>query len=279
MFLRPKKRVKNKSNFQTLFFLFILLNGVCAGGQSELEKQLFEFLNSERNREKLMPLSWDEELHSVAVRHSEDMSRTGRTSHKGSDGKEPHDRVRLARIYSSKTGENIARDINVISAHTLLMQSLDHRENILDPGFSHAAVGIVERNRHLYITELFIHKIYDYSLNQARDTLVRQYNFYRQDKRLTPLSLSDSLNRAAQAHAEVQTKLDALSPMLAMSSIGKASKGPTIVSIYTATSLMEIPQQVGKDLESNTTRIGIGFKRTEGEICTGGCYLIVLVLG
>ena len=226
-----------------------------------------------------MPLLWDDELYRVALAHSEDMAEMGEARHEGSDGRQPHERVRDAGIYSSKTGENIARDVNVISAHTLLMQSLDHRENILEPKYTHAAVAIVKEKQFLYVTELFIHKVGDYSLEQARQTLVKQYNYYRENKKLAPLTLSESLTNAAQAHVETQKKFDKLSPMLAMSPVAKSTRGTTLVSVYTTTSLMEFPGQVRDDLERSTHRIGIGFKRVQGAICNGGCYLIVLVFG
>jgi uncharacterized protein YkwD len=267
-----------KANSAGAILLGILLP-LFVFAESDQEKQLFEFVNSERSREKLMPLLWDDDLHRVAVAHSQDMAARGEASHEGSDGREPHERIRDANIYASKSGENIARDLNVISAHTLLMQSIYHRENILEPEFTHAAIGIVSERQFLYITELFIRKVGDYSVDQARQTLVKHYNFYRQDKKLSPLVLSESLSKAAQAHVEVQKKFDSLSPMLIMSSVARGNRGATLVTVYTTTGLLEIPTQVRDDLVSNSQKLGIGFKRIQGSICGGGCYLIVLVFG
>jgi uncharacterized protein YkwD len=267
-----------KVNNAAAILLGVLLP-VFVFGESDQEKQLFEFVNSERSREKLMPLLWDEDLHRVAVAHSEDMAARGKSSHEGSDGRAPHERIRDAKIYASKSGENIARDLNVISAHTLLMQSVYHRENILEPEFTHAAVGIVAQRQFLYITELFIRRVGEYSVDQARQTLVKQYNFYRQDKKLSPLVLSESLNNVAQSHVEMQKRFDSLSPMLIMSSVARGNRGATLVTVYTTTALLDIPTQVREDLVSNSRKLGIGFKRIQGSICGGGCYLIVLVFG
>jgi uncharacterized protein YkwD len=268
------RKITSAAAIILIFFLPVIVFA-----ESDQEKQLFEFVNSERLRQNLMPLLWDDDLHRVALAHSEDMAARGKASHEGSDGREPHERIRDANIYASKTGENIARDLNVISAHTLLMQSLYHRENILEPEFTHAAMGIVRQKQFIYITELFIHKVGDYSVDQARKTLVKQYNFYRQDKKLGPLVLSESLSNTAQAHVEMQKKFDSLSPMLMMSSVARSNKGATLVTVYTSTSLLEIPVQVRQDLETNSRKLGVGFKRIQGSICGGGCYLIVLVFG
>src|SRR5919106_5102158 len=147
------RRVRKTNNVAAILLTALLPVFVFA--ESDQERQLFEFVNSERSREKLIPFLWDEDLHRVAVAHSKDMAARGKARHEGSDGRAPHERIRDAKIYASKTGENMARDLNVISAHTLLMQSLYHRENILEPEFTHAAVGIVSERQFLYITELF----------------------------------------------------------------------------------------------------------------------------
>jgi uncharacterized protein YkwD len=279
MFLQLQRaRLKKKKN-KAFILLILLLCPVLLRAETEQEKQLFGYINSERFREGQSPLLWDNELYAVALAHSQDMASAGKTGHKGSDGSEPHDRVRAAGVYASKTGENIARDVNLVSAHTLLMQSVYHRENILEPQYSHGAVAIVKQNQFLYITELFIHRIDDYSLQYARQALVRRFNSYRQEQNLMPLTFSDSLSKAAQAHAEMQEKLDALTPMIAMSSIARGNRGRTVVSMYTATNLLDFPREIGKDLEGDAFRIGIGFKRIQGSICNGGCYLIVLIFG
>jgi uncharacterized protein YkwD len=263
-----------------LYHLFVILFSLPSllFGQSDQEKQLFEFVNSERLRERLIPLLWDPELYQVAFAHSKDMAAMRKTTHKGSDGTEPQERVLAANIFSSRTGENIARDLNVVSAHTSLMRSLDHRENILESDYTHAAVGIIKQNQFLYVTELFIHKISDYPVDQARQTLIKLINLHRQDKKLAPLALSESLSNAAQAHVEVQNKFDSLTPMLTIGSIARTSRGRALVTAYTATTLLKIPPEIRDDIESSSQKIGIGFKRIQGKICNGGCYLVVLVL-
>jgi len=275
-----KRKLKKKRNRLLLVFFFgCLLTAPFLFAQTSEEAQLFDFINAERTREHLQLLLWDDAIYRVALAHSQDMATSGIMAHKGSDGTEPHERVERAGIYASRTGENIARDTNVISAHTMLMLSLYHRENILEPDFTHAAVAIAKRKQFLYVTELFIHKVSDYQPEQARQLLIRKFNDYREVKKLGPLQLSDSLNRAAQAHVDMQNKFDSLSPMLTVGPIARSTGQRTVVSVYTTTTLQEIPVQVRPDLESSTSRLGIGFKRIQGNICGGGCYLVVLVFG
>src|SRR5687768_2939559 len=124
------KRKKTRKRNSTFAVLWLLLLSFPAFSQTDQEKQLFDYMNTERAREGLNPLLWEEELYRVALEHSKDMAKSGRASHRGSDRKEPQDRIREANIFASRAGENIARDVNVVSAHTLLMQSVDHRANI-----------------------------------------------------------------------------------------------------------------------------------------------------
>jgi len=270
--------LKTRSNYR---WIFLILLGFVTEllAQTPEEKKIFEYVNQERIREGRTSLIWDEDVYRVARLHSQDMSVMGRASHKGSDGRRPEDRVRDAGIFTAHTGENIARDINVISAHTMLMQSLDHRENILDPDFTHAAVGVIRKKQFLYVTELFIHKVGDIDPLEATQLLLKQFNTVREKKKMSPLVLSESLSHAAQSQVELQSRFDAMSPMLAMSPLTRTNRRSTLVTAYTANSLMEIPVEIQGDLETDSNRLGIGFKRIRGGLCSGGCYLIVLVFG
>ena len=279
MYLPRHNQSLTKKNRLLLAAFWLLLFPLACFAQTDQEKQLFQFVNSERSREKLSPLIWDDQLYRVALAHSKDMARTGNASHRGSDRREAHDRIRDAKIYAAKAGENIARDVNVISAHTLLMQSVDHRANILEPQYTHGAVAVVREKQFFYITQLFIHKIEEFGIEQGRDAIVRELNAYRSNRKFGPLALSLSMSQAAQAHVETQEKLNAMTPMLTMSPIARINQSSTLVSIYTTTNLMEIPDPVQKDLEHGFQKVGIGFKRVRGDICGGSCYLIVLVLG
>ena len=171
-----------------LSLVVLLLACVSASGETEQEKELFIFINSERSRVRLELLQWDKSLYRVAVAHSKDMAGMRKVTHKGSDNTQPHDRVRGANIFASKTAENIAGDINIISAHTSLMKSLYHRENILDPDFSHGAVAVQNQDGYLYITEVFIRKVGDYAVEEARRLILDQMNRLRQDHNLPPLA-------------------------------------------------------------------------------------------
>jgi uncharacterized protein YkwD len=256
-----------------------LFNIVSAYAQTAEETELFGYINSERAREKLPPLIWDDDLYKVARSHSEDMASTGEVSHTGSDKTQPVDRIRAGGLYASKNAENIARDINVISAHTSLMESYYHRQNILDPEFTHSAVAIIHSHQYLYVTENFIHEIPDVSLRHARSELLDSLNSYRTQQGLLPLSLSQNMCDVAQSHVDVQEKLNSLTPPLLMGQLAHQLRGSVRVDLFTTNEIAKIPDEVHENLRGKSQMVGIGFKRIRGKLCESGCYLVTLIFG
>ncbi len=265
---------------QVLVILILVIGcwGSAAFAESDQDRQLFGYMNSERSRENLRRLVWDRDVYKVALDHSRDMAKMRKISHKGSDNSQPHERIRAARIFASRTAENIAGDINIISAHTSLMKSLYHRENILDPEFTHGAAAVYEKNGYLYITEMFIQKLIDYPLAEARGVILNYINGYRQKRNLSPLVLSVSLNNVAQSHVDLQTKMSASSPLLILGTLTRQI-GSVLVNVYTTNSLTNIPEQLQPNFAKENTLLGIGFKRTKGSLCPGGCYAVALIFG
>lgn len=280
--LLPRQRPKISPSDLRLFVLLVFLC-LCVSplliAQSDDEKTLFGFMNAERERENLQTLEWDRALYKVAVEHSKDMAKKEQVAHKGSDGSQPYQRIQKAGIYASKTAENVARDASIVSAHTSLMESLYHRENILDPEFTRGAVAVVRRDTRLYVTELFIRQLEDYDTEEARRLLLNVVNDYRMQHNMQALSLSEALDQMAQSHVEVQAKTNSLGRPLTMDLMAKKVKGTVRVHVYTTTALLVLPESLAPELLLSTPSIGIGYKRVRASVCTGGCYLITLVLG
>jgi hypothetical protein len=207
------------------------------------------------------------------------MAQMGQISHAGSDGSEPYERIRKAGVYATRTAENVARDLNVISAHTSLMESLFHRQNILDPEVTHGAAGIVRTGKYLYVTQLFIRKLKDVDIHEAKLKLLHAMNDHREKLGILPLSLSDSLNKAAQNHVEVSEKLNSLNPPLLMNQLARQLRGSVRVNVFTASSIEAIPPEIYSNLEVKNQMVGIGFKRVRGKLCESGCYLVTLIFG
>jgi uncharacterized protein YkwD len=59
------------------------------------------------------------------------------------DGKDPAARLTDAGITYTAIGENIAYAPDVTTAHQGLMDSPEHKKNILDPAFHRIGIGII----------------------------------------------------------------------------------------------------------------------------------------
>lgn len=122
----------------------------------DLEAKMIELLNKERVKRGLNPLKPDPELKKVAINHSKDMFARGYFSHYTPEGKDPFDRMRNAGVKFSAAGENLALAQTLEIAHTGLMNSPGHRENILRPNFGRIGIGIMDGGvRGLMISQEF----------------------------------------------------------------------------------------------------------------------------
>lgn len=122
----------------------------------QLEQDMLVLVNQERAKEGLPPLQMDSELTAVARNHSNDMFRRGYFSHNTPEGISPFDRIEAGGISYLIAGENLAHAPTLPIAHTGLMNSPGHRENILRPEFGRVGIGILDGgSRGLMITQNF----------------------------------------------------------------------------------------------------------------------------
>ena len=105
-----------------------------------------------RRMPAVAPLAWDGRLETAAVRHSEDMARTGRFDHTGSDGTDAGERALKAGYDWRIVGENIARRQRTVAEVVEdWVASPAHCRQLMEPGF--VEVGAAERDG--YWTQVF----------------------------------------------------------------------------------------------------------------------------
>lgn len=110
---------------------------------AEAERTMFVFVNQQRQQHGLAPLRLDSQLAAVARAHSQDMFTRSYFSHNTPDGLTPFARMKTAGIQFTAAGENIAYAPNVTLADTGLIQSPEHRANILETHFTRIGIGVV----------------------------------------------------------------------------------------------------------------------------------------
>lgn len=122
----------------------------------ELEAQMLELVNREREANGLQRLAPDPELTEVARLHSADMFARGYFAHVSPEARDPFDRIREGGLSFRTAGENLALAPTVRIAHNGLMNSPGHRANILRPQFGRVGIGIMDGGfRGLMVTQNF----------------------------------------------------------------------------------------------------------------------------
>ncbi|MBE5102322.1 CAP domain-containing protein [Bacillus aryabhattai] len=121
------------------------------------EYQLFDLTNASRINHNLPILTWDDHVRETAREHSLDMAENHYFDHTNLQGQSPFDRMKEDNIHFTTAGENLAYgQFSSIFAHEGLMNSLGHRENILQESYKYLGVGVAfNNNSQPYYTENF----------------------------------------------------------------------------------------------------------------------------
>ncbi len=145
-------------------------------GEREAEDYLLKLINQDRRRFGLQPLKMDEDLRRAARGHSREMIALDYFSHFSPlPGRETcRDRIAGTGITEAEVGENLARlyiggspDWRrlVELAHSKLMASPSHRDNLLRENFNYIGLGVIKGYQDgdlgLHITENFATRVFE----------------------------------------------------------------------------------------------------------------------
>ena len=144
---------------RAILALFVFLS--LAFGQSELELAVFAEANAARERAGLRPLAFYPELYQAARAHALDMLRRGYFGHEGPGGPSLFERLWQAGVYELKVAENLYEIAGPYLPADLPKRAVEgwlnspgHRQNLLDPEFTHGAVAVVgEGGRYVVVQE------------------------------------------------------------------------------------------------------------------------------
>lgn len=126
---------------------------------TSLERRMIDLVNNERQKNGLQSLIVDPELTRIARIKSQDMVDNNYFSHNSPTYGSPFEMLSSFGVKYLHAGENLAGNRSVDAAHNALMNSAGHRQNILNPNFTHIGVGVRPSNRYGNIfTQLFISK-------------------------------------------------------------------------------------------------------------------------
>jgi uncharacterized protein YkwD len=129
-----------------LFFVLTLQASGYAGKQPKADL-ILERLNQARKVAGLAPLLFDEQLSRAAADKAEDMISQGYFNHVSPQGQQPWEFIENLNYAFVAAGENLA--INFTNAEDLVqawLASDTHRNNILNPVFTHTGINVISAN-------------------------------------------------------------------------------------------------------------------------------------
>ena len=154
---------------------------------SSLEQRIFYLLNQERELAGIPKVEWNEQAAEAARAHARLLADHGELSHQYPGEPALRDRLIATSARFTSAAENVARADNADEAHLALMYSSGHRENILNPDYTAAGIGVVEHDGKLYVTQDFIRLVPVYEEEAFRRAFVKAFNNAREAKALKPL--------------------------------------------------------------------------------------------
>lgn len=110
----------------------------------ESEKIMLDLVNKERTKVGVKKIEWNQDIEEIAQNHSKDMLARNYFCHYSPEGLDVGNRLDNTRVEYSTAGENLAYAPDVNRAHSGLMNSPDHKRNILDPAFSKVGIGVID---------------------------------------------------------------------------------------------------------------------------------------
>ena len=153
---------------------------------SDIERDIFELVNAERAKNNVRPLKWDKRLAEIALKHSEEISKTF-IKHKSESGIDYYERLNNAGIIYLTAGENIYKSGTLFKNSNLPKETIDgwltspgHKSILLDIDnlYSHGAIGVFCNADECFVTmDVIGAEVYtpDLLLNSGYGTF---YNLY-----------------------------------------------------------------------------------------------------
>jgi len=111
--------------------------------------ELLQLTNDDRADRDRKALELDEQLSRYARRHSRAMAEEGELWHSANLAD------KLKGVEWTMGGENIGVGSSLSKLQKAFMASKLHRRNILQKGFDHVAIGVVESDGNLWVTVIF----------------------------------------------------------------------------------------------------------------------------
>ena len=255
---------------------------------ADLEEELLTLTNRQRIQQGLQPLTLDSVLTRVAREHSQEMAEQGYISHDLPSGNLKSRMYRAG--YSFEIArENLARARTVPMAQRLLINSPEHRDNILAADVTRVGIGITRHkppvDKYLYVTQIFAAPQRRYPQSIVQNTAMNQFARLQWKNGSLPLQpdpLLESLASHSVTSLEIPVKREDLKSLLADSANELIKHGRTdwsrlevAVQLLHNPQNLRIPDQAG---EKGTGRYGIAVRQVTDDR-NQPAFLVLTLIG
>jgi hypothetical protein len=235
--------------------------------EADLEKQLFQSVNQEREKRGFASLKWNDKLRESARRHTDRLAETEILSHQFKDEPPLMQRIAATDLNFYQSAENVALATDWPDIHSALMQSEGHRRNILNPSYTDIGIGVRKRGGTYYVTQNFARTTQLLKPSDAEEKIAL---LIREDRRFGRVRVTSApaLREAACAMAK-HDRLNAREI--------PADRGDHGVMAFTSSDLNELPPAMDEVASRSAGRVSLGscFKATP--TYPGGTYWFAVV--
>jgi hypothetical protein len=255
--------MKGKGSTITVLLAGIVMVGGCAVAMAqqgdEKEQRIYELTNQDRTAQGLQPLHWDKSLAAAAAVHIDKMKDEKTLSHQYPGEPDLQARAAQTGAHFQAIAENIAMGYSAEAIEKQWMNSVPHRQNILDPQMNSIGIAVIEKNGYLYAVEDFAN---------ANQSLTKDQVEQKVDDLLRAQKIDPSGPRSVGEEAcamEDGTPSDA-------SQVGRVKA----VMRFQTPDLSKLPDQATQQLSSGQfTKAAVGACKAEGTFTT---YRVAVVL-
>jgi uncharacterized protein YkwD len=240
-----------------------------------IEQDLFELINKERNDHGLSTLRLSLDLSRLARQHSQDMATRQELSHLSSSGKSYEERLVEVGFYYISRGENVAFSETFVAEfiHHPLMESPEHKKNILGPAFDQVGIGVIlVEKKGYYVTQDFIQSLEPEEEEKVQAKIQNKINALRRKNSLPPLVFLKEAEDYARGYA--QQKAETKPPPPCPPYFGENH------IVYISSPSLDKAHLVYKDVILDqiyeSSGLGIIFRRNKEY--PGGSYFVTLIL-
>ena len=135
--------------------VFLIATFARAQKADEATQRIFELTNQDRTAQGLQPLHWDRSLAAAAAVHVDKMKDEKMLSHQYPGEPDVQARAAQAGAHFRAIAENIAVGPGAEAIEKQWMNSVPHRQNILDPEMNAIGIAVTKKNGYLYAVEDF----------------------------------------------------------------------------------------------------------------------------